>query len=322
MRRVLVILLSLILPVACGPRQARKPAPEPAPLSRAFPTAEVPIMYSQPQERIGWLVQHFWEPFTDTGTLFPCDSNLVNGVARKDVESQMGIFATLLQNVPPPEAQKGVKRLFDRAQSFQSVHPESNLFPELVSLTAHYLYDPNSPVRSEESYLPFVQALSQSELVPEPERARYAWQAQICALNRPGTPAANFSFVDTEGRRRSLYGIKAPLTLLIFGNPDCKACREIMEMLSTVPAAAQLIASGSLKVVDVYIDEDIAAWKAGKDSYPREWINGYDPSFTIRQDLLYCVRAIPSLYLLDRDKRVLLKDATPEAVLEALQSYV
>ena len=320
MRRTLCILLSLALLAACGPRTARKPVQ--APLTRAFPAAEVPMMYTQPQERIQWLVQHFWDGFTDPAVLYPCDSAVVNGVTRPDLETQMGMYTTLLRNVSLQDAHKAVTQFYGKLDRFQRVHPEGNLFPALCELTAKYLYDPNSPVRSEDFYLPFVQALSQSDLVPEAQRSRHAWEAQMCALNQTGTRAANFTFVDTEGRRRTLYGIQAPLTLLIFGNPDCQACREIMELLSGEPGAAQLIAGGTLKVVDVYIDEDIDTWKARKDSYPHAWINGYDPSFSIRTDLIYCVRAIPSLYLLDRDKRVVLKDATTEALLDALQSYV
>ena len=53
-------------------------------------------------------------------------------------------------------------------------------------------------------------------------------------------------------------------------------------------------------------------------SFHKEWINGYDPDFVIRTDRLYAVRAVPSLYLLDKKKNVLMKDALPEYVLNAL----
>ena len=46
--------------------------------------------------------------------------------------------------------------------------------------------------------------------------------------------------------------------------------------------------------------------------------NGYDHNYAIRTDLIYNVRGIPSIYLLDAEKTVLMKDATPERVLTAL----
>ena len=78
------------------------------------------------------------------------------------------------------------------------------------------------------------------------------------------------------------------------------------------------IADGRLKVLDVYIDEEIDEWKAHLADYPKTWINGYDPTHTLRADLTYNVRAIPSIYLLDRDKTVLLKDVPQERLMHYL----
>ena len=49
--------------------------------------------------------------------------------------------------------------------------------------------------------------------------------------------------------------------------------------------------------------------------YPEEWYNGFDPDSVIRTDVLYNVRAIPSLYILDKDKTVVMKDAVTEKVM-------
>ena len=56
--------------------------------------------------------------------------------------------------------------------------------------------------------------------------------------------------------------------------------------------------------------------------YPEEWLNGFDPDFVIRTDVLYNVRAIPSLYLLDKDKTVIMKDAVTERVLDFVNRFV
>ncbi len=77
-----------------------------------------------------------------------------------------------------------------------------------------------------------------------------------------------------------------------------------------------MIASGELKIVDIYIDEDVPGWFERRAEYPSEWINGYAEG--LRDDQIYHVRAIPSIYLLDADKTVLLKDAPEERLLRAL----
>ena len=87
--------------------------------------------------------------------------------------------------------------------------------------------------------------------------------------------------------------------------------------LKADPNVQKLLDEGRLAVLNVYIDEDLEAWREYMPVYPKEWMNGYDASHIIREDILYCIRAIPSLYLLDADKRILLKDAPVERVLQA-----
>lgn len=312
--RSFIILSGLLALLSCGPKKTSAPVV----LTRDFPMAEIPMMITEPQERMAWLSQHFWDRFTATDSLYFCDSVTVNGVPAKKLEQQMGLFASIVQEVSLKDGVKAMELFFDRLEAFQLAKPSGNLFPQTVALASRYFYDPNSPVRDEDLYLPFVSRLATSAIVREDFRAGYAWDAQKCALNRTGTPAADFTFIDTAGKRRTLYSIKAPHTLLIFGNPDCQACRELLEMMEDYPEISARIADGSLRVVDIYIDEEIDLWKERMATYPKEWINGYDPAHVIREDLIYNVRAVPSLYLLDAKKTVLLKDATPEKVLSAL----
>lgn len=48
--------------------------------------------------------------------------------------------------------------------------------------------------------------------------------------------------------------------------------------------------------------------------FAKEWTNGYDKELVIKNKNLYDLRAIPTLYLLDKNKTVLLKDATLQKV--------
>jgi len=312
--RKLLLASLCMLALACGPRKVSAPVSH----TRAFPAAEIPLMITEPAERMAWLGEHFWDRYTATDSLYYSDSVTVNGVKMEDLEKQVGIFVTLLEQGAPEIGERAMTNLYTRMEAFQQTFAEANLLPELTGLISRYLYDPNSPVRSEDLYLPFVQGLSNCQLITGLDRARYAREARLCALNRPGTRAADFRFVDTAGRSHTLYGIKAEMMLLVFGNPDCHACKELQAALEESEELSGAIASGELKVVDIYIDEDIEAWKKHIPEYPTTWMNGYDPAFVIRTDLLYNVRALPSLYLLSADKTVLLKDATTEQFFAAL----
>ena len=213
--RKLLIASAFVLALSCGPRKVAAPVSH----TRAFPAAEVPMMITEPSERMAWLGEHFWDRYTATDSLYYSDSVTVNGVTLEDLEKQVGIFVTLLEQGTPEDGSRAMEHLYTRMVAFQSTFTRANLLPELTGLVSRYFYDPNSPVRSEELYLPFVQGLAGCPLISSLDRERYAREARLCALNRPGTRAADFTFVDTAGRRRTLYGIKAHLTLLVFGNP-------------------------------------------------------------------------------------------------------
>ncbi len=40
------------------------------------------------------------------------------------------------------------------------------------------------------------------------------------------------------------------------------------------------------------------------------WINSYDSTVSLKNDEIYDLKAMPALYLLDKDKKVILKDVT------------
>lgn len=291
MRRIGILVLT-VLALSCVQKKADK-----APAPRRFPMAEIPGMIEDPEERASWLSAHFWDRFTDTSEVFACDSLLINGVAAEDVEKQTGTFATLLGSLPLKDGARAMSNLYSRIEAFQLAHPESNMFERMADITSHYFFNPNSPVRSEDLYLPFVSGMASSPLVPDAEKGRYVWDRDVCMLNRTGSKATDFSFRDVDGRSRTLHGIKGSLVLLIFGNPECNACREIMDALEGDPRISALLESGKLVRVEVNPDD-------------------YD--FLSGEGRLYAIRAIPSLYLLDSDKTVLAKDAPLEKILEKL----
>ena len=70
-----------------------------------------------------------------------------------------------------------------------------------------------------------------------------------------------------------------------------------------------MLEDGRLLVINVYPDEDVQAWLDYLPNYPAEWVCGYDADQILNSGTHYWLRAIPSLYLLDEEKRVILKDA-------------
>ena len=196
---------------------------------------------------------------------------------------------------------------------------DSARWQQEMTLQEKFFLDPNSPYRNEELYLPVVAHLLQSPHATPSQRDRARWLAPRVSLNRIGTVAADFPFTLPNGRTTSLHDVidsrHPQQTLLFFSNPGCPNCKEITEALAADPEISARIASGKLLVVNVYPDEDLQAWLDYLPNYPDNWICGHDAEQILFSDTRYWVRAIPSLYLLDQEKRVVLKDAPLDQVL-------
>ncbi len=313
-RKSLIVLLAA-LAVSCG--QGKK-----AEQFRAlpFPDCMPPGMLENPLDRAEYVAEHYWDGITDPSRTYPSDSVLVSGVRKTDVEQKFADWTSVLDMIPFQKAEKAVSRLYDRALTCERENSTSNVFETFTELSYKYLYDPNSPVRNEDYYNVFVRRLALYEGLSPEMKGKYEREAKMSALNRTGTVAADFRFADKEGRMHTLHGIKAPLTLLFFSNPGCNACMNIINVLKEEPAIASMIASGEMAVLNIYIDEDLQGWRDYMPIYPEEWYNGFDPDQVIRTDILYDVRAIPSLYLLDEEKRVILKDAPENRLFSVLLS--
>lgn len=285
---------------------------------REFPMMKVPEAISDREERISWLSENFWNAFTRTGEDYACDTALVAGVPKVEVEEALGTWVALIEALPLEEGRKAVRLFYDKIAATERADTASNVFESLVELASRYLYDPNSPVRNEDLYLPLVERLSESELIDEGYHASYGFDARMCVLNQCGMVAADFAIQTLDGKRLRLHDVKAGHTLLFFSNPGCPACAEIIAELEGDDHVAELLSSGRLAVVNVYIDQDLNDWREYAVNYPASWISGYNYDYEIRMNLTYSVRAIPSLYLLGEDKAVLLKDAPVDKVMKAL----
>ena len=195
---------------------------------------------------------------------------------------------------------------------------DSAAFQEEYGFQRLFFFDPNSPYRNEDYMVPVLGKVAESAYATQEQRTQAGYFLPLFSLNRKGTVAADFAFTLKNGRTRSLHSVKGELKLLFFSNPGCEDCRRVTEALSANPVVQDMIAGDQLTVVNIYPDADIDAWLEHLSDYPQKWVCGYAPEVDdIVGDALplYYLRAIPSLYLLDSENRVLLKDAPVEKVI-------
>ncbi|MFV0586301.1 DUF5106 domain-containing protein [Bacteroides reticulotermitis] len=269
-----------------------------------FILPSIPPMYTTPEQRADFLIKHYWDHinFADT-----------NYIHHPEVTEQgWANYCDILNHVPLTTAQEAIRGVMDKA------NVERKVFDHLADLADKYLYDPNSPMRNEEFYIPVLEAMIASPLLNETDKIRPIARLKLAEKNRIGTKALDFTYTLASGAQNSLYHIKSRYTLLFISNPGCQACGETIAKLKSMPVINQLIANKSLTILSIYPDEELDEWKKHYNDFPTEWINAYDKKLAIKEQQLYDLKAIPTLYLLDKDKKVLLKDAPEQAVEEYL----
>ncbi len=302
----LPLLTALALTIsACGGR-----APKALPPATSFPYPEPPAMVTDPTQRASYAVLHFWDKY------FEAPSRYSEGLT----EQAFANYVTLLQLAPLGSAARAQDTLLSRAERSEAARDTaSRMLERILMLEEKYLYDVNSPFRNEEFYLPVLRhILAWPDIQPE-TRARAQHDLPLFSLNRLGEVAADFTYTLRNGRTGTLHSIQADRILMFFSNPGCENCKEIIEALSNSMAVQAQLQDGTLKVLNVYPDEDLSEWFAYMSHYPKSWINAFDAECIIRGDTIYSLRAIPSLYLLDSEKRVICKDAPLEEILRRLE---
>jgi hypothetical protein len=232
---------------------------------------------------------------------------------RAEGEQRFANFLMLLSYADSAVAHEAVARYIERGYAKPELRTRYDV------LINHYLEHPESPMRNDAIFLHFLACeLQHIAHDDEAARKRIEFKIKMAAKNLPGSIAPDFDYTDRKGNCATLHKTKAPLTLIIFNDPDCDNCKKMLPRLKREP----MFNRSEVKVVMVYPDEETQAWMAKGDSVPTGWIDACSPGGAITNEQLYHIPAMPSLYLLDENKRVILKDAHPRMVVSAIKNLL
>lgn len=269
---------------------------------RSFQLPEVPVMLNTPELRAVYVAQHYWDHFDFRDTAY---------IHLPEITEQAAVnFMDLLQMLPEGEASEALSILVGKA----AVEPVMmNYFWETLS---KYWYNPNSPMKNEGMFILWCRAVERTSQVGTFLKERAAYQRVLAEKNRVGMQAADIVYTLASGKQGRLYGLKAPYILVFFYNPDCHTCADVKQAMQRSLLLKDMVSSGRMKVLTVYPDEDVALWRNRLGEMSEEWINGYDKGQVLTMEERYDLSSIPSFYLLDKDKKVLLKDADWRQVMQ------
>lgn len=191
-------------------------------------------------------------------------------------------FIDILGRFSPAIAQKGIAGFTQRA--FKNTAAKERF----ESLIEHYFENPQSPLRNDRVYLLFLEEMKNSPCFDEVEKERLAFKIKTTNKNLPGDIAINFNFKDENGKSHQLSDYRDQKVILYFYGPDCENCHKVSAWLKqqTIPA--------DIKVLKIIADNPISH--------------------------IYSLRAMPTIFLLDKGNLVVLKDCTAQELIAYVSS--
>lgn len=299
-KRDIYFLLLLITLFSCGSSNNNKEEAIES-TKKQFILPQIPAILNTQEQKRAYLSKHFWDNFNFSDTTLISDSEFT--------ERALAEFINILKLVKPNESDTALKSLITAASK------DSSMLHHFIEITEKYLYNPNSPFRNNTMYISVLEGVISLENLEDIYKIRPKYQLELEKKNMVGERATNFNYTLANGTTSNLYSVNSKYTLLIFSNPDCMECARVKQQIMETPLFTN---NKEIKILSIYPDKDLTIWKDAIDTFPKEWINGYDKGY-VSENSLYDLRAIPTLYLLDRDKIVLLKDATIESVHKYLE---
>jgi thiol-disulfide isomerase/thioredoxin len=155
-------------------------------------------------------------------------------------------------------------------------------------------------------------------------------RAYSLMANIMGTPAAEIELPDSTGKKVSLYGTESPYTVVIIYDPTCGHCKETLPRLDSFyqkrwkalgvqPFAVakqteEVKQQDWLNFIRTYgLKGWVNVWYSKEAEQAR--VSANIPSYS----QLYDVQSFPTLYLLDKDKRIIAKKLTDKQIDEILE---
>lgn len=261
---------------------------------QSFPYPAIPDTLRSVEQRAGYLSEHYWDNYNFADTLLlkskeVTEQGFVNFI---DILNRFNLDNASKGVAHKDIAQKGITRKDITQQGIacftRKAFSNAAAKERFENLIEHYFEDQLSPVRNDRVYLIFLEEMKNSPCFDETEKERIAFKIKTTNKNLPGDIAINFKFKDENGKEHQLSDYKDQKVILYFYDPDCENCHEVSAWLKqqTIPA--------DIKVLKMIADNHI--------SY------------------IYSLKNMPTIFLLDKENKVILKDCTAQELIENIST--
>ena len=242
-----------------------------------------------------YYIEHFFDNFAWN------DPRIFNTVV---VEQKLKEFCNMIYQMDNPDFDPLIVAALNKAKV-------NNTSYEYLFDALEYVLGRNiSPYKVEHTYIAILKDAMQYPKLDENRKRRYTRELGFIDKNHAGDTIPNFNMVLANGDTISMYDVQSEYTLLYLQHPTCPTCHQVRNRMKDFEKLNKAIASGKLKVVMVYFEDDPKVWSNyinSSEANPK-YLQGWNFDQTIDDNDLFDTRTIPYMFLLDKDKVVIKKD--------------
>ncbi len=285
-------------------------------------------------------VLNYWDKFNlSDSTLYKPAGGLSEDDSFSAMETEAAHFFSLLKNCPDSVARIAVDNLMNKAVLASGGVFDS--YGQIMGIAEKYFYNVQSPYYCEEMLLPFLDHKIARSDIPEIEKSREKFLAFMIRRNSVGHVAEDFEYITLKGEvchlwdRFSEYRVSItkpacngngdgeeykvekvhfPPIMVVFFTADCRDCREGIVSLSYSAIVRSLVKEKKLRVMAICTEGNLSSVSP---IIPKDWIAGSDGGY-IARNRLYSIRHTPSVYYMDKEGTVLLRDASVSSAIQFL----
>jgi thiol-disulfide isomerase/thioredoxin len=137
--------------------------------------------------------------------------------------------------------------------------------------------------------------------------------------NLIGRVAADLRMQTQQGNFVNLHQVKADFIILYFYEPGCGHCKTVTPQLLKLYDKYK---NKGLEVYAVYILDDKAEWIDYTTKNNLNWINVFDPTNASFFRYYYDIYSTPTIYMLDRDKKIIAKRVGIETLEQIIEDKI
>ncbi len=268
------------------------------------PLPKVPSSITEAKAQSKYMLAHFWDKFD-----FSHEDILKN---KDSFEESFANYFGLLTSLDSKEVSKEL--LYPLKNSLDSILKEE------LRLYRKYLYEADSPMLSNELYEEVLKWILKTPRTNALQKEEARLLLEIITKNKVGAIATNFVYQTADGSKHHLKNLLSPYSLLVFAKADCPTCEVFTQQLISSKELEQELQKLKLQIVLIYLDKEVP--QAKLERLPKSIIAGFDYKEDILQKQLYDIKSTPTFYLLKRGGEVLLKETSPDEVLEYIKQKI